>query len=150
MKKQVIEAYIGIFFIFTFICTNIILLDILKHFDIYNSITEFIILLFTMLSYGLIGYYYTSTENQKKKDIVAKANQINKLDFSRLKIIKGIGLQEDGKHFFTFKTKILVSPLNWEKIPETQDKLVELDEYCNRYNEHNIEQMKMIEKRSNK
>ena len=66
---KIIEGYLGIFFLFSIIATNVVLDNWLDSMQILNRFTSFIVLLVTLSSHlGIIVMNYKEAKEKKEGD----------------------------------------------------------------------------------
>lgn len=66
-KEKLLDIYLGIYSILCFFSANIILVKILDHFNLYNNLTGFIVLLITIFSQVALEHRDSLFLNKKGK-----------------------------------------------------------------------------------
>ena len=56
IKRKIKEIYIGTFYMFSLFSTTLVVCNILDYFNIFNGLTFFAALLFTIVSFSLMLY----------------------------------------------------------------------------------------------
>lgn len=75
--KRILEMYLQIFSLFSFVCVNIVICKILKYFGILNEFTGFMVLIITIFSFtGWIALELKGKETNKSN--INRENEIEK------------------------------------------------------------------------